>query len=106
MEYIDLTSHPHHNKPFGAKGEEVVNLTWALEETVNCEYGNPTCECMRYAAVCTFNLEIDEIRTFTSYQKLSVDEPTGIAMRGSQGVIYYFDDFFFFWNRKWKRQAC
>ena len=25
--------------------------------------------------------------------KLMVDEPTGIAMRGSQGVIYYFDDF-------------
>ena len=36
---------------------------------------------MRYAAVFTFNLEIDEIRTFTSYQKFSVDEPTGIAMR-------------------------
>ena len=59
VEYMDLTSDPHLNKPFGAKGEEVINLTWALEETVNCEYGNPTCECMIYAAVCTFNLEID-----------------------------------------------
>ena len=80
---MDLTSDLHLNKPFGTKGEKVINLTWALEETVNCEYGNPTCECMRYAAVCTFNLETDEIRTFTSYQKLSVDKPTGIAMRGS-----------------------
>ena len=90
VEYMDLTSDPHLDKWFGAKKTKV-ELTWALEQTVNCEHGNPSCECVSYAAVCTFNLEIDEIRTFTSYQKLSVDEPTGIAMRGSQGVIYYFD---------------
>ena len=63
-----------------------------FQETLNCEYGKPSCECDADVDVCRFNLEIDEIRTFTSYQKLSVDEPTGIAMRGSQGVIYYFDD--------------
>ena len=62
------------------------------EETVNCEYGKPSCECGADVDVCIFNLEIDEIRTFTSYQKLSVDEPTGIAMRGTQGVIYYFGE--------------
>lgn len=90
VEYMDLTSDPHLDKWFGAKKTKV-ELTSAFEQTVNCEYGNPSCECVRYAVVCTFNLEIDEIRTFTSYQKLSVDEPTGIAMRGSQGVIYYFD---------------
>ena len=63
-----------------------------LEETLNCEYGEPSCECAADADICRFNLEIDEIRTFTSYQKLSLDEPTGIAMRGSQGVIYYFGE--------------
>ena len=63
-----------------------------MEETLNCEYGNLTCECNADAAVCRFNLEIDETRIFTSYPKLSVDEPTGVAMRGTQGVIYYFGD--------------
>jgi len=63
-----------------------------LEETLNCEYGKPSCECAADADVCRFNLEIDEIRTFTSYQKLSLDEPTGIAMRGALGVIYYFGE--------------
>ena len=92
VEYMDLTSNPHLEKQFGFRGKKFIELTSAFEQTVNCEYGNPSCECVRYAVVCTFNLEIDEIRTFTSYQKLSVDEPTGIAMRGSQGVIYYFDD--------------
>ena len=91
VEYMDLTSNPHLEKQFGFRGKKSIKLASALEQTVNCEHGNPSCECVSYAAVCTFNLEIDEIRTFTSYQKLSVDEPTGIAMRGSQGVIYYFD---------------
>ena len=63
-----------------------------LEETLYCEYGKPSCECDVGATVCSFNLEIDEIRTFTSYQKLVVDEPTGVSMRGTQGVIYYFGD--------------
>ena len=92
VEYMDLTSNPHLEKRLGFRGKECIKLTSAWEQTVNCEYGNPSCECVSSVAVCTFNLEIDEIRTFTSYQKLSVDEPTGIAMRGSQGVIYYFDD--------------
>ena len=61
-----------------------------LKETLNCEYGKPSCECDENEHVCIFNLEIDEIRTFTSYQKLSVNESTGLALRGTQGVIYYF----------------
>ena len=98
-QYEDLTNDPHFNRwldgdeeykyPYNAKD---IKLTWVDQETLNCEYSNPTCECDANVDVCTFNLEIDEIRTFTSYQKLSVDEPTGIAMRGSQGVIYYFSD--------------
>ena len=97
--YQYLTNDPHFNRwldadeehkyPYNAKD---IKLTWVDQETLYCEYGNPTCECDANVDVCKFNLEIDEIRTFTSYQKLSVDEPTGIAMRGSQGVIYYFGD--------------
>ena len=97
--YEALTNDPKLNKwldaseqnkyPHNAKD---IKLTWVAQETPNCLYGNPTCECSAHAKVCRFNLEIDEIRTFTSYQKLSVDEPTGIALRGAQGVIYYLDD--------------
>ena len=98
-QYKDLTNDPLLNKWLDDNEEyryiynaKDIKLTWVDQETLNCEYGNPTCECREDVQVCTFNLEIDEIRTFTSYQKLSVDEPTGIAMRGSQGVIYYFSD--------------
>ena len=98
-EYEDLTNDPHLNKWLDANEEskyrydaKYMKLTWVDQETLNCEYGKPSCECRPDALLCTFNLEIDEIRTFTSYEKLSVDEPTGIAMRGSQGVIYYFDE--------------
>lgn len=91
-QYMDLTSDPNLNKWLGGYHSNEIKLNWVHQETLNCEYGNPTCECMEHAQVCKFNLEIDEIRTFTSYQKLSVDEPTGVAMRGSQGVIYYFGD--------------
>ena len=98
-QYEDLTNDPHLNKWLDDNEEykysynaKDIKLTLVDQESLNCEYGNPTCECRADVDVCTFNLEIDEIRTFTSYQKLSVDEPTGIAMRGSQGVIYYFGD--------------
>ncbi|XP_067019270.1 uncharacterized protein [Acropora muricata] len=97
--YEDLTNDPHLNKwldaneeykyPYNAKD---IKLTWVDQETLNCEYGNPSCECDANVDVCRFNLEIDEIRTFTSYRKLSVDETTGIAIRGPEGVIYYFGD--------------
>ena len=91
-QYMDLTSDPHLNKWLGEYDSKEIKLKWVHQENLTCEYGNPTCECMSHAKVCKFNLEIDEIRTFTSYQKLSVDEPTGVAMRGSQGVIYYLDN--------------
>ena len=72
-----------------------VNFIFSLdakEEILNCEHGYPICECKADDDICRFHLEIDEIRTFTSYQKLFVDKPTGIAMRGTQGVIYYFGE--------------
>ncbi|KAL9952778.1 hypothetical protein ACROYT_G040081 [Oculina patagonica] len=63
-----------------------------LNETLNCFDADSSCECSEEADVCIFNLEIDEIRTFTSYQKLIVNETTGIIMGGVQGVTYYFSD--------------
>ncbi|PFX15861.1 Laccase-16 [Stylophora pistillata] len=90
-QYVDLTSDLQLNKRFGRYNTRDIKLNWLYNETLNCEYGNPTCKCRKWKKVCIFNLEIDEIRTFTSYQKLSDDEPTGIALRGAQGVSYYFD---------------
>ena len=58
----------------------------------DCGHGKPACECSENATYCIFNLEIDEIRTFTSYQKLSVADSPGLFVRGTQGVNYYFDD--------------
>ena len=98
-EYEDLTNDQQLDKWLDDDDEEEypydardIKLTWVDQETLNCEYGEPSCECRADVDLCTFNLEIDEIRTFTSYQKLSVDEPTGVAMRGTQGVVYYFDE--------------
>ena len=61
-------------------------------ETLYCEYGKSSCECNETAEFCIFNLEIDEIQTFTSYEKLFVNEPTGIVTRGFEGVGYYFNE--------------
>ena len=64
----------------------------AQEEIHHCERGKPACACSADADVCRFNLEIDEIQTFTRYQKLLVDGPTGVALRGTEGMIYYFGE--------------
>ena len=61
-------------------------------QTPNCEYGSSSCECKEDKKVCIFNLEIDEIQTFTSYEKLFVNEPPGIATRGFEGVGYYINE--------------
>ena len=90
-QYMDLTSDPHLNKWLREYNSKEINLEWVHQETLTCEYGNPSCKCMAHAEICKFYLEVDEVRTFTSYQKLSVDEPTGIALRGAEGVSYYFD---------------
>ena len=90
-QYMDLTSDPHLYNLLRANNSKEINLEWVHQETLTCEYGNPSCKCMAHAKICKFYLEVDEVRTFTSYQKLSVDEPTGIAFRGAEGVSYYFD---------------
>ena len=53
-----------------------------------CEQGNPACECSADKQSCTFYLEIDEIRTFTGYQKIFEKEPTEVSLRGTDGMIY------------------
>ena len=97
--YEPLTGDPHlekwldgnKKKKYRYDAKDIV-LTWLREESPLCVHGNPSCECNANADVCIFNLEIDEIRTFTSYQKLSQDAGRGIVMRGTQGVIFYLDE--------------
>ena len=82
---------PQKGPLFGHNNNNKINNNSVLE-TLYCEYGNSSCECKEEADVCIFNLEIDEIQTFTSYQKFFVNEPTGIATRGFEGVGYYINE--------------
>ena len=70
-QYMDLTSDPHLYNLLRANNSKEINLEWVHQETLTCEYGNPSCKCMAHAEICKFYLEVDEVRTFTSYQKLS-----------------------------------
>ena len=103
--YIALTSDPTLNKwvdineahlyPYNAKS---IPLTLngpgeSLPPSVNtdipeCGYGVQVCECKESAEVCVFNLEIDEIMTFTSYQTFEVGKSEGLYVRGTQGVVF------------------
>ena len=91
-EYQPLTSDPHLNKMLGLHWYKSARLTWAVEDTPSCGYGEPACECNATAKSCTFNLVIDEIRTFASYQKLSVNNETKIALRAAKGVAFSFGE--------------
>ena len=103
--YIALTSDPALNKwvdideadsyPYNARS---VFLTLngpgqSLPPSVNidvpvCGYGVRVCECEASKDVCVFNLEIDEIMTFTSYQTFKVSNSEGLYVRGTQGVVF------------------
>ena len=98
-QYEQVTSNPNFNKWLDADQSylypyDATNhlLTWVLEDTPDCGYGKPVCECNKNAKICKFNLEIDEIRTFTSYQKFPLENGPGMYLRGTSGVIYYIDD--------------
>ena len=96
-QYEHLTSDQHFYKWLDADEQypyDATNhlLTWINNDIPVCGYGVRVCECNANAKVCTFNLEIDEIRTFTSYQKFPIDEGTGMFIRGAHGVIHYFED--------------
>ena len=74
--------------PYNAKD---LPLTLKIQrDIVDCGYGKPSCECKQYAEECEFDLEVDEIRTFTSYQKLPSGK--GMEIRGVKGVIFYLGD--------------
>ena len=61
--------------------------------TPKCGYGERVCECKEKAHKCVFNLEIDEIMTFTSYQIFSTGKKEELLkMRGTQGVLYNLKD--------------
>lgn len=96
--YVELTSDPTFNKwldgneryPYNAK-EHILTMKFLID-TPRCGYGISVCECRDVASTCVFNLEIDEIMTFTSYQKISVGEGEGMFVRGTQGVIFNIDE--------------
>ena len=57
-------------------------------ERVPCEYQRQVCECLEAWTECEFELEIEELQTFTSYQLRQGQMP----VRGSGGATYYFND--------------
>lgn len=91
--YKKLTSDPLFNRWLDGDEEYPYDATRLVlnlgrEHTPHCGFGVEVCECESTAEVCIFNLEIDEIRTFTSYRKFPVEAGDGIFVRGTQGVIY------------------
>ena len=73
--------------------QQQLNIVFVDESTdvPHCGYGVPVCQCKETAKTCVFNLEVDEIMTFTSYRKVHVGLTEGLAVRATQGVIYNFD---------------
>ena len=61
-------------------------------DTPECGFGNRVCECNSLAQTCIINLEVDEIQTFTSYEKFQVGNSQSVQMRGAQGVVYSIDE--------------
>lgn len=59
-----------------------------IEDTPKCGYGVPVCECNENATTCIFNLEIEEIMSFSSYKKFEINSTEGLYIRGAQGVLY------------------
>ena len=55
---------------------------------VPCRYQQEVCECNEDWRECEFELEIEELQTFTSYQL----REGRMLVRGSGGATYYFND--------------
>ena len=65
----------------------------ANRHVVDCGYGVPVCECRQTAEECEFDLEVDEIRSFTRYRLYENNEGgESIAIRGTQGVVFFIND--------------
>jgi FtsP/CotA-like multicopper oxidase with cupredoxin domain len=82
----------HLNLEYGRILGDTSNHNQHDVDTPSCGYSKPFCECRSTALVCIFNLEIDEIRTFTSYRKHRIAEGVGMFTRGVQGVIYHIEN--------------
>ena len=67
-------------------------MTWAQDPRydVKCEDQQETCECDQTQPDCNFQLEIEELQTFTSYVVRQQDGE--VKARGVVGDTYYFTD--------------
>ncbi len=75
--------------------QHTLTLVWRpapLIDTPPCGYGDEVCKCSETSARCVLNLEVDELMTFTSYQKFGVSPNDGAYVRGMQGVLYNIDE--------------
>ena len=98
-DYRFLTKNPYFEKWLDVGREYTYDATdhllkWSDEFTdvPDCGYGNQVCECRYDAKSCIFHLEVDEIRTFTSYQKHKVSNTTIMDARGARGAVHFIDD--------------
>ena len=93
-----LTSDPYFNRWLDGNEKYDYDATQHMlslspfTDTPTCGYGVPVCECAEGATICYFHLEIDEMMTFTSYQKFGIGVSEGLFVRGKEGVIYYIDN--------------
>ena len=99
--YRLLTSDPYFNKWLDGDQQDEYKynatdhmLSWSSEfvDVPDCGYGERVCECKYNAKACTLYLEIDEIRTFASYQKYRVNDTTIMFVRGAKGSVHFIDD--------------
>lgn len=88
--YIALTNDPTFNKWLDGKNVNTAKLVLTqssgIEHAPLCNHGTPVCECKPEADTCIFNLEIDEIRTFTSYRKIPIGSEYDV--QDTHGVVY------------------
>ena len=98
--YQILTSNPNFNKwldsdeTYPGYDAKDLLLKWAdvFIDEPDCGYGKMVCECKEEAKFCHFHLEIDEIRTFTSYRKYKSHNSTFMFIRGIRGMVHFIDD--------------
>ena len=85
--YVKVGEGPYKELP-----SDLVSMQLETDNTdrPHCPYETPACECKPKAKKCIFHLKVEEIMTFTSYQKRSIDEEEKLSdsVRGTQGVIY------------------
>ena len=89
--YKVLTNDPTFNKWLNGRNVNTAKLVLTqrsdnIEHAPLCNHGTPVCECKPEAVTCIFNLEIDEIRTFTSYRKIRMGSEYDV--QDTHGVVY------------------